>query len=177
MIRDIVDKSRVKRALAYFLRMLIALLLQNTILSYIRIVNVEPFFLPGVCVAVGILEGGSFGGYFSLVFGILADMQFSENTVLFTMLFPFVGFMSGFLAEFYINRKFLSYNVLAFLAVLLTSIVQMFKATLFYGATFSNVATIAILQTFWSIPFNMLFYFCALRLNKIMGPAYGRKDR
>lgn len=146
----------------------------------------EPFFLPGVCVAVGILEGGSFGGYFSLVFGILADMQFSENTVLFTMLFPFVGFMSGFLAEFYINRKFLSYNVLAFLAVLLTSIVQMFKATLivqmfkatlFYGATFSNVATIAILQTFWSIPFNMLFYFCALRLNKIMGPAYGRKDR
>lgn len=157
--------------------MLIALLLQNTLLSYVRILHVAPLFMPAVCVAVGMLEGGTFGGYFSLVFGIFADMQFSENTVLFTVLFPFIGFMSGFLAEFYINRKPFSYSVIAFLAVLLTSIIQMLKAVLFSDASFKGVASTAILQTLWSIPFNLLFYYIAQRLNRIMGPAYGRKDR
>lgn len=76
-------------------------------------------FLPVLVVAVGLFEGGIRGGYFGLAAGALCDLLLSSQGVLFTVLFPVYGFVSGFLVDFYLNRRLFSYSVMAVGALLL----------------------------------------------------------
>ena len=146
-----------KRVLRYALFMFLSLLAQTMVLNRVRILGVCPMVLPAVAVAVGMFEGATWGSIFSLIMGIFADMAFIENTVIFTLLFPALAFVSGFISQFFINRRFFAFMGAAIAALLVTGLVQMLHTAAKDVFALSMITT-ALLQTLWSIPFAVLAY-------------------
>ena len=125
MLKEIWSKINPRRVLLYALYMFLALVLQTMVLTYIRPLGVCPFVLPAAAVAVGMFEGGTWGAVFGLVLGIFTDMVFVESTVTFTLLFPALAFATGFVSQFFINRRFPGFMLAAAGALLITALVQM----------------------------------------------------
>ena len=90
--------------------------------------------------------------------GIFADMDYVENTVMFTLLLPALAFFAGFVSQFFINRRFFAYMGAAFAACLITAAVQMLGTAASDGWSASMLVTVA-LQTLWSLPPAVLVYF------------------
>lgn len=157
-MKEFFKKVNIKRALKYALYMFLALVCQDMLFTQMRIAGVCPMFLPAVAIAVGMFEGASWGAVFGLIMGVFADMAFVENTILFTVLFPALSFMAGFVAHFFLNRRFFAFMVAASAGILATALVQMFGVASAEG--FSSVMlTTALLQTLWSLPPAALAYF------------------
>ena len=157
MLLDLIDVKKLRKALAYGLYMLVFLVLQNMVFSKISILGVKALFLPGMCAAVGLLEGGVFGGIFGLFCGFLSDMSFAENTVLFAVLYPIIGFFSGFAGKFLFSRRFGSYMVLAVFSVFFTAFCQGILAVA-AGGSFSAILEISVKQGLWSAPLTAALY-------------------
>lgn len=159
-IKEIVSHINFKRLLQYALYMFLALITQNMLLTQLRPLGVCPMVLPAVAVAVGMFEGASFGSVFSLILGIFADMAFKENTVLFTILFPALSFAAGFVAQFFINRRFFAYMGAAILGFFVTGAVQMLATVALDEGLWSPLMLkTLVLQALWSIPFAVPAYY------------------
>lgn len=157
-VKDFFSAKNIKRLLKYALYMFLALITQNMLFTQIRPLGVCPLVLPAVAVAVGMFEGATFGAVFSLILGFFADMAFIENTTTFTILFPALAFASGFVAQFFINRRFFAYMGAAFVGLLATGIVQMLKTSAMDA--FAPVMLVTVfLQTLWSMPPAVLAYY------------------
>ena len=155
--RLILSRIQTKRVLRYALFLFLSLLAQTMVLNRFRILGVCPLVLPAVAVAVGMFEGATWGAVFSLVMGIFADMAFVENTVTFTVLFPTLAFVSGFVSQFFINRRFFAFMGVALAALLATGLVQMLRTAAMDVFSLSMIPTV-LLQTLWSLPFAVLAY-------------------
>lgn len=146
-----------RRALRYALYIFLSLLAQTMVLNRVRILGVCPLVLPAVVVALGMFSGPSRGALFSLALGFFADMAFVENEVTFTLLFPLLAFGAGFLAQFYVNRRFFAYMGTSLLALLITGLMQMLLVMA--KDAFSSVMLVTVaLQTLWSFPLAPLAY-------------------
>lgn len=164
--------QRSRRGVLYALYLLGALLLQNVIFSHIAPLGVRAMFMPALVVAVALFEGGSRGGYFGLAAGIACDLFFAGQRVLFTILFPVMGFAVGLLADFYLNRRFFSYAVMAVLALFAAAFAQMFPLLVYHGQGSWALWRSAILQTLWSVPFIYpAYYICKIFPWKAAGTA------
>ena len=158
MLKEIWSKINPRRVLLYALYLFLALVLQTMVLTYIRPLGVCPFVLPAAAVAVGMFEGGIWGAVFALILGIFTDMVFVESTVTFTLLFPALAFATGFVAQFFINRRFFGFMLAAAVALLITGLVQMLKVWAADSGSMSMLGTV-LLQTLWSLPPAALAYF------------------
>ena len=155
--RLILGRIKGKRVLRYALYLFLALLAQTMVLNRVRIAGVCPMVLPAVAVAAGMFEGATWGSILSLILGIFADMAFVENSVTFTLLFPALAFASGFISQFFINRRFFAFMGVALLALLITALLQMLK-TLAGDAWSIEMLKVALLQTLFSLPPAALAY-------------------
>lgn len=157
-LKEIFSPQNVKRLLQYALYMFLSLMAQNMLFTELRPLGVCPMVLPAVAVAVGMFEGATWGAVFSLIMGIFADMAFIENTVTFTVLFPALSFVTGFVAQFFINRRFFAYMGATLIALLATGIVQMLKTAALDAWSATMLVTV-LLQTLWSLPPAVLVYY------------------
>ena len=151
-------KINLRRLLQYALYLFLTMVLQNMVLTHIRPLGVCPFILPAAVVAVGLFEGSTWGAVFGLAMGIYADMSFVDTTIGFSLLFPALAFGAGFVAQFFINRRFVGYFVVAAAALLITSLMQMLWV-LVSDSWSESMLTTALLQTLWSLPLAVLLYF------------------
>ena len=157
---------RSRRAILYGAYLLGFLVLQNVVFSHIAPFCVRAMFMPALVVAVALFEGGYRGGLFGLAAGIVCDLYFAGQTVLFTVLFPV-----GLLGDFYLNRRLFTYSVMAVLALLLSSLAQIFGLLVYRGQGSFVLWRTAILQTLWSIPFIFpAYYLCRIFPWKAEGP-------
>lgn len=156
-MKELLKKININKLLRYLLFIFLTLMLQNMVFSHIRPAGVCPLVLPAAAAAVGMFEGATWGPVIALVMGYFADMSFVENTIFFTVLLPILALASAFVSQFFINRRFFAFMGIAFLELLITAAVQMFK-TLAADAWSTDMLTVAALQTLWSLPPAALMY-------------------
>ena len=150
---------KTRRGVLYALYLIGALLVQNVILSHVALFGVRAMFLPALVVAAALFEGGWGGGLFGLAAGILSDLFFGSQSVLFTVLFPVMGFIAGFLGDFYLNKRLFTYCILGAAALFLAAFAQMFSLLFYEGQSSAALWVTALLQTLWSLPFLFPSYY------------------
>lgn len=158
MFADIIDLKKLRLALVYILCLLVLLFFQDAVFARLGLMGVKMLFIPAACVAVSLFEGGFRGGLFGLLAGVLCDLTFPENTLLFTVLFPAVGFVSGLAAEFWLSRSFTAYLTTAGAALLFTALAQMVRVILVEPGSLPACLLTALLQAVWSMPMAAVCY-------------------
>ncbi len=154
----LIERVNIKKVLQYALFLFLALICQTMLFSKAKILGAYPMVLPAVAVSVGMFLPVGWGCVFSLVMGFFADMAYVETVFTYTVLFPALSFGAGFLAQFFINRSFFSFMGAAFLGLLLTGLVQLFRTAAADAFAFSMISTV-LLQTLWSMPPAILAYY------------------
>lgn len=157
MLWDLINKDKLRRALLYALYMTLVLLVQDALFSRIAPFGVRTMFVPAAVVAVGLFEGGIWGAVFGLALGFLADISFN-NTALFIALFPCIGFFSGALARWLVNKRFFAYMCVCLAAFAVTALFQMLRLLL-RGQDLGIMLWTALLQTLLSLPLAAPLYF------------------
>ena len=158
---DLINLTKIRRALLHCFCVLVAFWLQFAVFSRVALPGgVKPFFIPVAVAAIGLWEGGVWGGVFGLAVGLYCDGNFTGGgTVTFLFLFTALGFFSGVLADYLINRGFVAYLLLSLASLLLTALVQLLPLWIFYGASPAALLPVGALQALWSWPFAVPVYF------------------
>ena len=157
-MQDYLEKIDLRKVVRYTLFMFLTLMAQNMVFSHIRpFFGVKPMLLPSAAAAVGMFEGATWGPLFSLVMGYFADMSFVEHRVFFLLLLPALSLLSAFMSQFFINRRFFAFMGIAFLALLISGLLQMLK-TLAGDAWSLEMLKVVALQTLVSLPPAALAY-------------------
>ncbi len=165
MLLDLINIQKLRRAIVYGGLLLLVFFVQNVLVARIAIFGVYPFILPLAVVAVSFFEGSIWGGVFGLFLGLFADMYMNGPAVLLTVAFPAIGFLSGALANFLVNRRFFSYFFVGLAGLLVTALCQMIPIIAVGGSRLWPLLAITGLQTLWSLPFAFLLYGPCRRLS------------
>ena len=159
MLYDLIDLSKLRHAILYALLLAALFIVQDLVASHITLFGVRPLLLPAATAAVGLLDGGLWGGFFGLAAGVFCDMGFSEHVVLFTLLLAAIGFFTGVLGQFLFHRGFVSYFVLAAAATAIVTFCQMFRFLFFTDTDPAAVWRTGIIQLLLSLPWAVPVYF------------------
>lgn len=158
MFLDIIDIDKIRRAILYTLLLAVLYILQDACLSHIHPFGVKALFVPAAIVTISMFEGSIWGAVFGLISGFFGDLCFSENLILFTILFLVIGLFSGLMAEHVVDKSFLAFLFLDLLVLLAVSVCQMIPLWI-AGSSLWPIGKIALLQILWSLPFTMPIYF------------------
>ena len=101
-----------------------------------------------------------------LLAGFLCDTTYSENTVLFTVTFPIVGFCAGAASEFWLNRSFPAYLATAGAAILAVGLCQMVRVVFLDPGAFLHCLLIVLAQNIWSLPMAAVVYYPVRWVNR-----------
>lgn len=146
-ISQYLEWKKVRVIVQYAVYMIIALALQSMVFSRISIFGIKALVLPAAAVAVGFYLGGVKGAVFGIFLGLFADMNFAETTVMFTLLYPLIGFGAGVAREFFINKTYYSFVILSIIALAVTGFIQMLAAMIISGAQLWTSLLTLVLQT------------------------------
>ena len=166
VLLDLINPEKLRRALLYALCLLVMLAFQGCILSRVSILGVRAMAVPCIVVAVGMFEGGLWGG----IFGVAAGLLCGGETVIYLLTFAVSGFGAGFLTDMYVNRRLYSCVIVSAAALLLLGLCQTLPLRLYYGASISALARTGLLQSAWSLPFSVPCYFACRAVSR-------RRDR
>ena len=166
MIADLLNFKKLRMAALYALVAALVVFFQDTIFARISLLGVKMLFVPAACAAVGMFEGGFRGGLFGLLAGFLCDTTYSENTVLFTVTFPIVGFCAGAASEFWLNRSFPAYLATAGAAILAVGLCQMVRVVFLDPGAILHCLLIVLAQTSWSLPMAAVVYYPVRWVNR-----------
>ncbi len=158
MLWDLVNMDKLRRAIVYAAYLLLVLMLQNAVFSRVAVSGVRAMLVPAAVVAAGMFEGGVWGGLCGLGVGLLCDRTYG-STVLFTALLPAVGFFSGVLSQYFVNKRFFAYMVVSLAAFALTAFCQLFPLLVFTGQDAAALFETAALQVLLSLPLAVPLYF------------------
>ena len=153
---ELINMQKVRKAILYLVCVILAVWLQTMILSRLEILGAKPFFVPAVAVAIGLYEGGVWGAMLGIAAGFGCDVCMSDSTVMYMVLFAAFGFSAGLLTQFFINRSFFAYLLLAVLALVITALFQIVPLWIFHGTAPGPLLSVAGLQVLWSVPFAAL---------------------
>ena len=156
---ELLNMKKIRKALIYLALIFVSLGLQNMLLGRIALWGVHAFIMPAVVVAIGVFEGGVWGAALGLVAGWLTDMTLLDSTATYMVLCAILGFGGGFLTEFFINRRFFSYMLLALAAELIAGCCQVVPLWIFRSTPLGALLPTLLLQTLWSLPFAAAAYF------------------
>ena len=159
MLLDLIDLSKLRRAIVYALLFLVLFVLQDLLVSHIRVMGVRALFVPAAVAAIGLLDGGGWGGFVGLAVGFFSDMGCADQTVLFTVLYPFLGFFSGVLGQYLLRRGFLSYMALSAVCLAIITFCQMFRFLFFTDTDPAAVYRIGLIQVLYSLAWSVPVYF------------------
>ncbi|NCB50412.1 MAG: hypothetical protein EOM54_00830 [Clostridia bacterium] len=165
MLWDLVNLDKLRRGIIYAAYMLIVLMLQNAVLSRVALFGAKAMIVPAAVVAVGMFEGGVWGAMFGLVTGLLADKALGY-TALLTALFPVIGFFSGVLSRYFVNKRFFAYMIVSAAAFILTAFCQMFPLWVFRGQDVGVLFYTAVMQVLLSLPLAIPLYFPGKALSR-----------
>ena len=157
MIRDLIDREKLRRAALYLGYILAAVFLQDTFFGSLRLFGMNMMFLPAAAVAIGAFAGGVWGAAFGVVLGFLADISYGY-TALFIALFPVMGFFAGVLTRWYVNASLFAYLVMCFAAFAVTALFQMARPAYESGEIIVLVRD-GLIQCVWSLPMAAALYF------------------
>ncbi len=183
MLLDLIDLSKLRRAIVYGLLLSVVLILQNLLVSRITLFGIHAMLVPALVVAVGLFEGGVWGGFVGLAAGYFTDMSYTDHVVLFTILLPTLGFFIGALGKYMLQKGLVSYLVMAFLALAVIAFCQMFhtlflsgvdarafRRLYFHGTYTWIVVRTGLIQTLWSLVWSVPIYLpCKLIAARPMG--------
>ncbi len=173
---DLINLDKIRRAIVYYLAIIVAIWLQTMVFSRVAPLGAKPMFLPALGFSIGLWEGGVWGAMLGLVAGMSCDMAYAESTVTFLVLFSLLGFASGVLADFFINRRFVACMLLSAAALLLTAFCQIVPLWIFHATPLGALLPVAALQTLWSVPFVVPCYFLARRVSGRAGLGAAPRD-
>lgn len=156
---ELIDLKKIRKALWYLLCVGVTISLQNLLFSRLAPLGVRAFFVPLIVVAIGVYEGAVWGAVLGLITGYFCDINALDSTVMYLILFAALGFASGFLTEFFINRRFFSFFVLSLAALLVTVVCQVVPLWIFRGQSLGALLPTMLLQVLWSLPFTVPAYF------------------
>lgn len=165
MFATLFHTKKLRLALTYIAFMILVQFLQDTVVARLAVFGVKTLFVPAAVAAVGFHEGGFRGGLYGLLAGVLCDMTYAENTVLFTLVFPLLGFGAGLAADFALNRTFLAYLFTAAICLLLTGCTQMLRVLVLQPGALIRCLMVAAVQAAVSLPFAALLYFPAEQIS------------
>ena len=157
-LREYFTRERLRKIIFYALYIFIALVVQEIVLSGLKLGGCYVFVLPCVAVALGMFEGAFWGSMVALVLGLFTDLMYPETVIMYMILFPSIAFGVGFLVNYFLNRSFLAYMGAAFVCLVITGLVQGLKVLMTDGWTIEVFITVLI-QTLISFPTAVLCYF------------------
>lgn len=172
MLLDLIDLSKLRRAIVYGLLLAAVLVLQNQIVSRLPVFGVRPLLLPAFVVAAALFEGGVWGGMLGLAAGYFADFSYAEYVVMFTVLLSAIGFFAGVLGKYMLHKGFVSYLAMLLLALAAVTFCQMFRflfladadARAFHALYITGLSSWPVLRTgliqvVWSLILSIPVYF------------------
>lgn len=159
MLLDLIDLSKLRRAIVYALVLVVVFIVQDLLAARIPLWGVRPMLIPAAVVAIGLFEGGSWGGFIGLAAGYFFDFGYIEQTVLFTIFLTVIGFFSGALGKYLLYKGFVSYMALVLAAMILITAAQMFSFLFFTDTNAWAVWRTGIVQILWSLPWAVPIYF------------------
>ena len=166
MWRDLIRRDLVRNVLLLALYLALTLLAQNTIFARLRLWGVYACILPALMVAVGMFRGPIWAGVFGIFAGIFADMGYPETMVLFLLLLPVLGYVSGMLSEHLLHQGLIAFLVMSLFAMLLTAFAQLFRLWAFHGSPLGPLVITGLKQTAVSLPFAVPFYFISKAVHR-----------
>lgn len=159
-------KINVKKWLKYSLILLVAWLIQSTLLNRIHILGVCPMLVP-VCVAVvALFEGGDSGAAYGLGAGLLLAMTYNNRAALYVVGLTLAGAAVGGLSTHYFTATFLSSLLMSVMAlVICEGLIWLFGMAV---GTLPGSALISVLLpvTGVSFVFTPLLYFPAKAIHE-----------
>ena len=158
MLLDLIDLSKLRRAIIYALLFLVLFVLQDLVISHITVFGVRALLVPAAVVAVGLLDGGAWGGFAGLAAGYFCDMGMSEQTVLFTILLSGIGFFCGVLGKYLLHKGFVSYVVLSLISLAIITYCQMARFLFFTDTDAMTVYRTGLIQVLYSLAWALPIY-------------------
>ncbi len=168
MPKDIIDLRKFRMLIAYTVYMIIAVFLQDTMFSSVKIFNVKPFLIPAAVCAVGLFEDTNAGAYFGFFIGLIAD-RIMGSGVLLTIIMPFEGFAAGVLSRWLLNKSFLAYMALATAMNLICGVFQGITVMFLYAQYYPLLILWKIvLQAIVSLPFAAIFFYLSRITSRLL---------